>query len=111
MNLLFETWDNNSSGFLELDELQLVLCKWKSFSGEKGKEQGNCMLHAHVEYMNMFHFSVKAVLESLGVQNRLTLSQFQTYIDRLTENMKLEECAEFFEFLITNVKVNPDLYC
>ena len=43
---LFDTWDNDSSGFLELEELKLVLCKWKDFSIEKATEQGsrNCHL-------------------------------------------------------------------
>lgn len=49
--------------------------------------------------------SVKTTLESQGVQ-RLNRSQFQTYLDMLTEGMPLEECAEFFESLITNVKVS-----
>lgn len=40
VNLLFDTWDKDGSGFLELEELQLVLCKWKDFSDEKAKEQG-----------------------------------------------------------------------
>ena len=53
----------------------------------------------------ILHFSVKTTLESQEVQ-RLNRSQFQTYLDLLTEGMPLEECAEFFEFLITSVKVS-----
>ena len=40
VNALFDTWDNDSSGFLELEEIQLVLCKWKDFSSEKAAEHG-----------------------------------------------------------------------
>lgn len=40
VHLLFDTWDNDSSGFLELEELQHVLCKWKDFSTETAREQG-----------------------------------------------------------------------
>lgn len=50
-------------------------------------------------------------MQSLGTFDRLTRSQFQTYIDQLTENMKLEECAEFLEFLMTSVKVSPHPEC
>ena len=49
--------------------------------------------------------AVKAGLDSLGVEGRLSRLQFQTYIDRLTQDMNLEECAQFFEFLFTNLKV------
>ena len=40
---LFETWDNNSSGFLDLEELQDLICKWRAFSDEKGREQGRAV--------------------------------------------------------------------
>lgn len=46
-------------------------------------------------------------MQSLGTHNRLTRSQFQTYIDQLTENMAQEECEKFLSFLVTNVKVSP----
>lgn len=45
------------------------------------------------------------ILQSLGTYNRLTRSQFHTYIDQLTEDMGTEECSQFFDFLITNIKV------
>lgn len=40
VNLLFDTWDNDSSGFLELEELQVVLNKW---STEQAQEQGKSL--------------------------------------------------------------------
>lgn len=40
VNSLFEMWDNDRSGYLELDELQLVLSKWKGFSTEQAQEHG-----------------------------------------------------------------------
>lgn len=55
---LFDTWDNDSSGFLELEELQLVLCKWKDFSAEKAAEQGSNA----VKPPNKGHIGIGAVL-------------------------------------------------
>ena len=40
INALFEVWDNDRSGYLELDELQLVLGHWKDFSSEQAQEHG-----------------------------------------------------------------------
>ena len=41
---LFELWDNDRSGYLELEELQLVLSKWKGFSSEQARDYGECLL-------------------------------------------------------------------
>ena len=44
INQLFESWDNDSSGYLELDELQMVIKTWKNFTDEQallhGKKEG-----------------------------------------------------------------------
>lgn len=37
---LFEVWDNDRSGYLELEELQLVLTKWHGFSSQQAMEHG-----------------------------------------------------------------------
>ncbi len=37
---LFEVWDHDRSGYLELEELQLVLSRWKGFSTEEAQEHG-----------------------------------------------------------------------
>ncbi len=37
---LFEVWDNDGSGYLELEELQLVLGRWKDFNSEQAQEHG-----------------------------------------------------------------------
>ena len=37
---LFEVWDNDHSGYLELEELQLVLSKWQGFNSQQALEQG-----------------------------------------------------------------------
>ena len=105
-NLLFDTWDNDSSGFLELEELQLVLCQWREFSTEKAKEHGKGAGMSGCGYDIPITYTVaEKILQSLGTFNRLTRSQFQLYIDELTEDMGTEECSQFFDFLITNVKV------
>lgn len=55
----------------------------------------------------MFVFPVKAILQSMGTdESRLTRSQFHTYLDQLTENMGLEDCAQFFDYLIASIKVS-----
>ena len=40
VNSLFELWDNDRSGYLEVDELSLVIPKWKGFSSQHAEEQG-----------------------------------------------------------------------
>ena len=40
VNSMFEMWDSDHSGYLELEELQLVLSKWKGFGTEQTQEQG-----------------------------------------------------------------------
>lgn len=37
---LFDKWDRNCSGFLEVDELQMVLRKWKALDSRGAKEHG-----------------------------------------------------------------------
>ena len=37
---LFEVWDNDRSGYLELEELQLVLSKWRGFNTQQAIEHG-----------------------------------------------------------------------
>ena len=37
VNSLFDVWDSDHSGYLDLEELQPVLGKWRGFDG---KEQG-----------------------------------------------------------------------
>ena len=40
INELFDMWDNDKSGSLELDELQLVIRTWKDFSDEQALLHG-----------------------------------------------------------------------
>ena len=44
-------------------------------------------------------------MQSLGTEDRLTRYQLQTCLDQLTENMGLEKCAQFLDYLITSMKV------
>lgn len=39
-NQLFEAWDNDSSGYLELEELQMVIKTWKNFTDEQALLHG-----------------------------------------------------------------------
>ena len=46
LNSLFDVWDSDHSGYVELEELQPVLAKWKGFGDKKDKkaqEQGECV--------------------------------------------------------------------
>lgn len=38
VDVLYELWDVNASGYLELDEIQVVLNKWRSDGIETFKE-------------------------------------------------------------------------
>lgn len=40
VSTLFEVWDNDHSGYLELEELQLVLSKWQGFNSQQALEHG-----------------------------------------------------------------------
>ena len=40
VSTLFELWDNDHSGYLELEELQLVLSKWQGFNAQQALEHG-----------------------------------------------------------------------
>ena len=53
----------------------------------------------------MLIIAAKGILESLGAHNRLTRSQFQTYINQLTGEMSQEEYDKFLSVLVTSVKV------
>ena len=125
-NSLFDVWDNDRSGYLEMEELQLVLSKWKGFSSEMAQQQG--MYVSMVESIQSpasepmigsllaanqagLHCSpspppAKEILSSLGaMQGRLTRQQFHSYFQQLTEGMSLEGFGEFADYLMTSVKV------
>lgn len=38
VDVLYELWDVNTSGYLELDEIQVVLSKWRSDGMDTFKE-------------------------------------------------------------------------
>jgi hypothetical protein len=40
INALFSKWDRDCSGFLEMDELQVVLRRWKGLNSREAKEHG-----------------------------------------------------------------------
>ena len=40
---LFNTWDSGLSGYLELEELLVVIKTWKDFSDEQGLLRGGCV--------------------------------------------------------------------
>lgn len=121
VNSLFEVWDNDGSGYLELEELQLVLGRWKGFNSEQAQEHGEPS-HRRVYLLYIFIYccvkyrtyplsrtlyivhSAREILVSLGA-SRLSRGAFQLYIEGLTEDMDLAEFEEFAEFLLTSVKV------
>lgn len=43
---LFEVWDNDRSGYLELEELQLVLSKWQGFNTQQAIEHGTAFINS-----------------------------------------------------------------
>ena len=47
VNSLFEVWDNDHSGYLELEEMQLVLSNWRGFNTQQAQEHGTAQ-HTYV---------------------------------------------------------------
>lgn len=53
VDLLYELWDVNASGYLELEEIQVVLNKWRSDGIEKFKEGSyDCMIQPRNSLLN-----------------------------------------------------------
>ena len=67
INHLFDVWDNNKSGYLELDELQMVVKTWKDFTDEQALLHGMCIIcmyvhmHVHIQYVRMYVYTVGGV--------------------------------------------------
>ena len=56
INHLFESWDNDSSGYLELEELQMVIKTWKNFTDEQALLHGTMgtVLWSRLLYVPMY---------------------------------------------------------
>ena len=52
---LFEVWDNDRSGYLELEELQLVLSKWRGFNTQQAIEHGTYNVQLNYRRLGYFH--------------------------------------------------------
>ena len=48
INHLFDVWDNNKSGYLELDELQMVVKTWKDFTDEQALLHGMLIICTYI---------------------------------------------------------------
>ena len=54
INLLFDEWDTNHSGYLQVKTVQSVLAKWEDFSTEDAKQQGTpCTCESTLQHVQV----------------------------------------------------------
>nr|XP_006818095.1 PREDICTED: EF-hand calcium-binding domain-containing protein 5-like [Saccoglossus kowalevskii] len=85
LDLVFEKWDNDGSGYLELDEILLVLGKYKE---------------------NMEHEAIEKAKKTLSKDDKLSKREFRKFIETICRSLPGGEVnfEPVIEFLTTSVE-------